>query len=506
LIIDIVIEGRKMKALLDSGAQGNYISPKLINRHHLPWDVKNQPYRLRMFDGGLTAYDQGWVRRETAPLTMTVGGSTDVLRFDIASISQEVILGIPWLRHSNPRVNWTTGQVQWDTPGSYLVTEEQDRARRSPSNKYGQVLRAYVMAREPKDVLFETIPAEYRKYAKLFSGKLETGLPEHSRWDHEIVLQAGKEPKFSKCYPLNEKHREALKEYLDENLKKGYIRPSQSPAGYPILFVPKKNGKYRLCVDFRQLNDITVKNRYPLPLISELRDRLHGANWFTALDLKGAYNLIRMKEGEEWKTAFRTTLGHYEYLVMPFGLTNAPATFQTMIDWILRDHIGSIVVVYLDDILIYSKTLEEHKGHVHTILQILQDNKLLVEPEKCEFHKQKVKFLGHEITPGQIRMDPDKLRTIQDWPTPNNLKEVRAFLGFANYYRRYIQNYGRIAIPLTDLTKQDQDFQWNEKAERAFQTLKESFLRKPVLATADPNRPFEMETDASDYILGGTLG
>ncbi|KAM3547144.1 hypothetical protein MY1884_009710, partial [Beauveria asiatica] len=350
------------------------------------------------------------------------------------------------------------------------------------------------------------IPEEYSKYSKLFSGELETGLPEHSRWDHEIKLQPGKEPRFQKIYPQNPEQDKALKEYLEEMLRKGYIRPSESPAGYPILWVPKRNGKLRPCIDYRQLNDITIKNRYPLPLITEIRDKVGQARWFTTLDLKGAYNLIRMKDGHEWKTAFRTTRGHFEYLVMPFGLTNAPATFQTMIDNVLRKQLDNFVVVYLDDILIYSDTLEEHKKHVHEVLQVLQDNNLLVEPTKSKFHQQKVEFLGYEITPGHIRMSPSKIEDVRDWPAPTNVREVRGFLGFANFYRRFIRKFGEITIPLTDLTKKDKTFEWTKKEEEAFQALKERILEEPVLITADPNKPFEVETDASDFAVGGQLG
>src|SRR5205085_5301258 len=211
----------------------------------------------------------------------------------------------------------------------------------------------------------------------------------------------------------------------------------------------------RLCVDYRQLNDITIKNCYPLPLISELRDLLYQAQWFTAVDLKGAYNLIRMKEGEEWKTAFRTRRGHFEYLVMPFGHTNAPATFQSMINHVLREYLDIFVVCYLDDILIFSKTLEEHKEHVHKVLQKLQDAKLLVEPKKSVWHSQSVNFLGYTITPGEIRMEESKIKAVKEWPQPRNVRDVRAFLGFVNFYRRFLKGYGKIAAPLTDLTKND---------------------------------------------------
>src|ERR1700735_3026279 len=273
LFVGITIGRYKVRALIDSGAQGNYISPNLVNRLRLPWSYKDESYRLKTVEGELVAYGQGLVNMETAQLLTTIGGKDHYLKLDITEISKnDIILGIPWLRASNPRVNWRTGQLQWDIPRREYVTEKRSQDTSNDSQRKAQ--RVYIMTKELKSSLHEAIPEEYRQYDALFKETLETGLPEHSRWDHEITLQPSKEPKFHKIYNLNETQLQALREYLDENLKKGYIRPSQSPAGYPILFVPKKNGKLRLCVDYRQLNDITIKNRYPLPLISELRDRL----------------------------------------------------------------------------------------------------------------------------------------------------------------------------------------------------------------------------------------
>jgi len=504
-LVDIIVQGFHIKAMIDSGAQGSYISPNLVNRLRLPWNKKDKPYRLRNVEGKYVAYEQGSVDRETAPLTVRIAGTTQSLVLDITEISnKDIILGIPWLRASNPRVNWRTGQLQWDLPGSQSPEVERERPPQAPHRDYGQqALSIYVISREPCKNTIE-IPHEYSRYKKLFSEELETGLPEHSQWDHEITLRPGTTPKLHKAYPLNEKNRKVLEEYLEENLRKGYIRPSKSPAGYPILFVPKKNGKTRVCVDYRQLNDITVKNGYMLPLIAEIRDKTYGAMYFTTLDLRGAYNLIRMKEGDEWKTAFRTTMGHYEYLVMPFGLTNAPATFQCMIDQVLREY-SAFTVIYLDDILIFSATLGEHKKHVHQVLQALENAKLLVEPAKCEFHKQKVKFLGYELTPGEIRMDPAKVECIQNWPTPQNLTEVQSFLGLANFYRRFIEKYSHKAMALTDLTKKDTKFTWGPKQEESFQNLKKAISSEPVLIIPDPTKPFEVETDASGYAMGGQL-
>jgi hypothetical protein len=489
------------------------MSPRLQQRLGLATNRKRHPYQLRSAEGGLVQYNQGSIDQETAHLEIRIQGRTTPTAFDITEIGDwDIILGIPWLRKWNPQVDWNPGQIQWrDTAPvqSHTKTTRYLAQLNKEIHKHDNSLNQDLSHDERRKALEErmkNVPIDYQKYSILFEEELETGLPLHSHYDHEIVLKEGTQPRFHKIYQLNEKQQAALDEYLEENLRKGYIRPSKSPAGYPILFVPKKNGKLRLCVDYRQLNDITIKNCYPLPLIAELRDLLVGAQWFTAIDLKGAYNLIRMKEGEEWKTAFRTRRGHFEYLVMPFGLTNAPATFQTMINEVLRDFLDIFVVVYLDDILIFSRTLEEHRKHVHQVLKRLMDAKLLVEPEKSKFHTQDVDFLGYNIRPGEIRMDPKKIETVKNWPTPANISDTRGFLGFVNFYRRFMKGYSQISRPLTDLTKKDQPFRWQDAEEQAFQSIKSSILSEPILKIPDPELPFEVETDASDYALGGQLG
>jgi hypothetical protein len=246
---------------------------------------------------------------------------------------------------------------------------------------------------EKEDPLLKQIPEAYHEYKDLFQEeKGIEALPQHGQWDHEIPLEKDKEPPFSPIYQMSESDLGTLREYIDENLAKGFIRPSTSPAGSPVLFVPKKDGKKRLCIDYRKLNAITIKDRYALPLADELRDRLVGAKVFTKLDLRGAYNLVLMKQGEEWKTAFRCRYGHYEYLVMPFGLTNAPASCMRMMNDVLRPYLDKMCIAYLDDILVYSKTAEQHVQDVKTILKALKQARLLCKPEKCEFHMGKVEF------------------------------------------------------------------------------------------------------------------
>ncbi|KAI0995691.1 Transposon Tf2-9 polyprotein, partial [Podosphaera aphanis] len=297
----------------------------------------------------------------------------------------------------------------------------------------------------------------------------------------------------------------ALKIYIQDNLEKGYIRASSSPAGAPVLFVKKSDGTLRLCVDYRRLNEITVKNRYPLPLIRETLDRLSKAKWFTKLDLRQGYNQIRIAEGEEWKTAFRTRYGHFEYTVMPFGLTNAPATFQHFVNDCLRNYLDIFCKAYLDDILIYSDTLEEHQVHVYKVLEALQSKGIFLKPEKCEFHTQRTTYLGLIIEAGGIKMDPRKVETVKNWSTPKSLKDLQAFLGFANFYRRFIHGFSKIAFPLTKLSRKDTSFIWTTQAQTAFETLKNAFTEAPILAHFDPDKAITIETDASDYVAAGIL-
>ena len=270
------------------------------------------------------------------------------------------------------------------------------------------------------------VPEQYKEFIDLFDPEGTTAeLLPHRSFDHAIDLKEGAQAPWGPIYTLSEVELEALKEYLEDMLRTGKIRPSKSAAGAPILFVPKPHGQgLRLCVDYQGLNKVTVMNRYPLPLMNELRNRVQGAKVFTKIDLMWGYNLIRIKEGDEWKTAFRTRYGLYEYLVMPFGLANAPATFQNMINEVLRELFDQWVVAYMDDILIYSATEEEHVHIVTSVLWLLQENGLAVALEKCEWHASKVEFLGYIISAEGVSMAEDKVQTLLEWAPPTNVTAV----------------------------------------------------------------------------------
>ncbi|KAJ1578396.1 hypothetical protein NDA11_005455 [Ustilago hordei] len=359
-----------------------------------------------------------------------------------------------------------------------------------------------------KVVTAADIPKPYQHLRDVFDEVEADKLPHHTEHDLHLELIEGGKPPQGPLYLKGPKEMSELRRYLDENLEKGFIRPSKSPARSPVLFVPKKDGGLRLCVDYRGLNEITVKNRAPLPLIEEQLFLLRKARIYTKLDLRAAYNLIRVAKGDEWKTAFGTQLGLYEYLVMPFGLANAPAHFQSFINDIFRDIIGVYVVVYLDDFLIFSDTEEVHVKHVTEILTRLRSNRLFAKLSKCEFHTKTVEFLGYIIKPTGIEMDPEKVRTVKEWPMPESIHDIQRFLGFANFYRRFIAHFARIAKPLTSLVKPIERFkklELPEEAQQAFHKLIQAFTSAGVLQHFDYHLPTRLETDASDFAIAGVL-
>jgi len=280
---------------------------------------------------------------------------------------------------------------------------------------------------------------------------------------------------LSKVYPLSLVEQKELDFFLKENLHTGQIHLSKSPMATPVFFIKKKDGLLRLVQDYRILNSMTVKNKYPLPLISELMSQLCGARYFTKLDIHWGFNNIHIKPGDEWKAAFQTNRGLFEPLVMFFGMTNSPATFQTIMN--------DILVVYLDDILIFTKMEEEHVQVVQWMLQILKENKLFLCPEKCEFYKQRIEYLGLVISENKVSMDPVKVAGVQEWPTLENKMDIQAFLGFVNFYQRFIQDFSAKARPLFDLTCSEQVWMWSRKEQVAFEDLKTAVTTTPVLVS-----------------------
>lgn len=495
-------------AMIDSGAQGNFIATDTVKELGLEWDTKMYPYKISGADG--QAIGNGTVTAETKVM-MAAGDHKEEIVLDIVPMdNHQVVLGTPWLGKHNPIIDWVTHAVKL-RKGGETSRQQGLQTTATEACTIGQIRHegteeGFVIVDNLQEDQVPTIPQEYQDLAAAFEEPGdEATLPEHQPWDCEIVLREDKQPERQPIYQLSPAQQETLREYIEKNLKRGFIRKSTSPAGYPVLFVPKPGGKQRLCVDYRKLNDITIKNSHALPRIDELQDTVSKATVFTKLDISEAYYSVRMKEGEEWKTAFRTGMGHFEYLVMPFGLTNAPGHYQALMLDTLWEYLNKFVVAYLDDVLIYSQNKGEHTEHVRKVIQALGDRGLRIKLEKCEFSVTKTEYLGHIIEPGRISMDPKKIESVKEWPQPTTVKGVQSFLGFANYYRRFIKGYSDIARPMTMLTKKEQPFVWGPDQQAAFHKLREMFSSEPILQLFDEEKPSTVESDASDYAIAACL-
>ncbi|GKB36427.1 putative reverse transcriptase domain-containing protein [Tanacetum coccineum] len=289
-----------------------------------------------------------------------------------------------------------------------------------------------------------------------------------------------------------------LSNQLKELQEKGFIRPSHSPWGAPVLFVKKKDGVMRMYIDYRELNKLTIKNHYPLPRIDDLLDQLQGACCFSKIDLRSGYHQLRVQEEDIPKTTFRTQYGNFEFTVMPFGLTNAPTIFIDLMNCVCKSYLDKFVIVFIDDILIYSKSEEEHEVHLKTILDLLKKDKLYAKFSKCEFWLKEVQFLGHVVNRDGIHVDPSKVESVKNWKNPESPTEIGSILGLAAYYRRFIKNFSKIAKPLTILTQKNKAYVWGEEQEEAFCILKEKLCNVPLLALPDGPNDFVVYCDASN--------
>ncbi|KAE8674455.1 cytochrome P450 78A7-like [Hibiscus syriacus] len=343
------------------------------------------------------------------------------------------------------------------------------------------------------------------EFKDVMPAELPKKLPPKREVDHKIELVKNAKPTTRAPYQMAPPELEKMRKQLKDLLDAGYIRPSKSPYGVLMLFQKKHDGSLRMCIDYRALKKLTVKNKYPIPLIADLFDQFGGARWFTKLDLRSDYYQVRIAEGDEPKTACVTRYGSYEYLVMPFGLTNAPTTFCTLMNKVLQPFLDHFVVVYLDDIVVYSNTLEEHIEHLRRVFQVLRENELYVKEENCSFAQKEVPFLGHVVGGGKLQMDKDKIRAIDEWNPPTKVTKLRVFLGLTNYYRRFVKGYSKIATLLTELLKKDKVWEWSTKCQGAFEKIKEAMVSEPVLVLPDYTKPFVVFTDASDVAIGGVL-
>ena len=395
-----------------------------------------------------------------------------------------------------------TGDSKSSSSSRERVTSEQ-KQRDSVLNAIADPKSSELVNTNSRSSLPAEVDEMIQNYQDVFD--FPKHMPPKRKLEHTIEIEQGTLPKFSGMYKMSPKELEELKKQLTELLEYGFIKPSESPWGAPVLFVQKKDGSFRLCIDYRALNKVTKKNRYPLPHIEELFNNTQGAKYFSKIDLRSGYHQIRIAEKDTEKTAFRTRYGHYEWLVVPFGLTNAPATFMHLMQSVLNPVLDKFAVAFLDDILIYSKTKEEHIEHVKQVLNILRENKLFAKLSKCEFMKTEISFLGHTLSAKGKGMEDDKVKAVMDWPLPKNADDIRSFLGLAGYYQSFVKNFSEIVTPLSDLLHGSNSFNWQKEQQDAFDKIKIAMTNAPVLALPNPDLPYTIMTDASGIAIGASL-
>src|SRR5438128_11076212 len=342
-------------------------------------------------------------------------------------------------------------------------------------------------------------------YVDVFPPEIPPGLPPMRGIEHKIDLIPGASLPNRAAYRANPEETKEIQRQVQDLLDRGYIHESLSPCYVPVLLVPKKDGTCRMCVDCRSINNVTIRYRYPIPRLDDMLDELSGAVIFTKIDLRSGYHQIRMALGDEWKTAFKTKFGLYEWLVMPFGLTNAPSTFMRLMHEVLRSFIGKFVVVYFDDILIYSKSHDEHLEHLRAVFNVLREARLFGNLEKYTFCTDRVSFLDYVVTSQGIEVDEVKIVAITSWPLPATVTQVRSFLGLAGFYRHFVRDFSTIAAPLHELTKNGVPFRWGPAQQQAFDALKSKLTQAPLLQLPDFDKTFDLECDASGIGMGGMV-
>ena len=344
----------------------------------------------------------------------------------------------------------------------------------------------------------EKIPV-VREFQDVFPKEL-LGILLEREVDLSVEIVPGTTPVSRAPYRMAPAELKELKVQLQELLDKGFVRPNFSPWGAPVLFVKKKDDTLRMCIDYRQINKVTVKNKYSLLRIEDLFDQLKGAGVFLKIDLRSGYYQLRVKEVDVPKTAFRTRYGHYEFMVMPFGLTNAPTTFMDLMNRVFQPYVDQFVVVFIDDILVYSKDAQEHEQHLKIVLQTLREKKLYAKLSKCEFWLKEVSFLGHIVSAEGIKVDPTKIEVVVNWKPPRNVTEVRSFLGLAGYHRRFVRGFSVVA--LTKLLRKGIKFEWTDKCQNSFEQLKGMLVEAPVLTQPTSGKEYTLYSDASGIGLG----
>uniref|UniRef100_A0A803TEK8 Gypsy retrotransposon integrase-like protein 1 n=1 Tax=Anolis carolinensis TaxID=28377 RepID=A0A803TEK8_ANOCA len=506
LVVPICLSGLEnratCRAFVDCGCSRNIITPELAEALKCQQTVLKAPIAFSQLDGSVAAGEVS--TKEIQGIPCEIGKWEGRISFVIAPIATyNVILGIPWLEQANPEVDWRgksmsfkEQQTQWEI--SKIAGEEGE-------------------GDEPEEIDQELLPPEYKDFVDVFNQKEASKLPPKRNIEVEIEITPGANLPKPKVYPMSVQEKEELRKYIDKNLARGFIKPSSSPLGAPVLFRRKKDNSLRLCIDYRNLNAIIKDNKYPMPLVKDLITVLKKGSIFTKLDLIEAYHKLRIKPKDTWKTAFSCAFGLFEYLMLPFGLKNGGSCFMQLINEILHPLLYRGVFIFLDDILIVSENREQHIELVREVLQKLREAKLYAKLSKCEFNKTQIDFLGYRISPEGLAMDPSKVSDVREWGVPQTRRQLQSFLGFANFYRSFIKGFAQITAPLTELLKTKgkgetakvkapgAKLSWTPECQKAFETLKERFTEEPILKHPDIQSPFIIHCDASDCAYGAVL-
>ncbi|KAD4385317.1 hypothetical protein E3N88_25485 [Mikania micrantha] len=495
--------------LFDSGASRSFISAKFVHHPSFVLEKLPAPLEVEVADSkSFLAFD---IYRNCK---LTIEGedySVDLIPMVLGEF--DVVIGMDWLSSYRANIVCDRKSIQLIAPSGYEVSIQGEKRggvvlcslvkAMKYMNHGGQSFLAYVIDNEKVVQKLEDVPI-VREFPDVFPDDLP-GIPSDRDVEFRIDLIPGAKPIAKAPYRLAPSELQELMTQLQDLLDKGFIRPSISPWGAPVLFVKKKDGSLRMCIDYRELNKVTVKNKYPLPRIDDLFDQLQGASWFSKIDLRSGYHQLKVREEDAPKTAFRTRYGHYEFLVMSFGLTNAPAAFMDLMNRVCRPMLDRSVIVFIDDILIYSKSEADHACHLSEVLETLRREKLYAKFSKCAFWLREVQFLGHVINADGILVDSSKIQAVTKWSPPKTPTEIRSFLGLAGYYRRFIQDFAKIASPLTKLTRKNTKFVWGEDQDKSFNELKTKLTQAPVLTLPDGPNDFVVYSDASYLGLGCVL-
>ena len=520
--------------MIDSGATTEFIDTAFARRCGLTLTPSNRTIRLAdgsivPADGDVTvSFTLAPSSRNGSPIPFTATFTATPLQ------GYDAILGMTWLAKHDPIIGWAERNLAIRMPDGTMVhvrplesSTSQPTAKRlatitthglKKAIRRGECDELFAVFVKPKDDATATTGPPRAKehpaaeallleYADVFPDQLPNGLPPARGMQHRIELKPGARPPPPR--PLRHQSPRDLavfEEYTRTMIEAGQLRVSTSPFGAMALIVRKKDGTARVVIDYRGLNEITIKNKYPLPLMDEMFDRVHGAKFFTKIDLRSGFHQIRIDDADCEKTAFRTRYGSFEYRVLPMGLCNAPGTFMQLMNDTFRDLLDKSVLVFLDDILVFSRTLEEHTAHVREVLDRLRKQQLYAKLSKCELFRDEVEFLGHRIGVNGLSVMADKVDAVRDWPQPRSVTDVRAFLGLAGFYRRFVKDFSRIALPITELTKEMKEpFRWTPEADAAFGVLKQALCSAPILIIADPSLPYTLNCDACQYAIGATL-